>query len=90
MLTQAEGSTANRDLKNNHNIENVGVGGQYDYTAIYEDPTSPFHVVGVQIVAIIIGHLFTMKLVFFAVRGLFQWKCVRLYWNLCTYSGKAA
>ena len=63
-LTQAEGSIANGDFKNNHNIENVGVGGLYDYPAIYEDPTSPFSEVCVQTVAIRIGHLFTIKLVF--------------------------
>ena len=44
-------TVANGEKHNYHSIENEGV-GQYDYTAIYDDPTSPSYVVGVQAMVI--------------------------------------
>ena len=38
-------TVANGEKNNYHSIENAGI-GQYDYTVIYEDPTSPSYVVG--------------------------------------------
>ena len=37
-----------------HQLENEGV-GQYDYTVIYEDPTSPSYVVCVEVLDIVVA-----------------------------------
>ena len=52
-----------------HKLENKGV-GQYDYTVIYEDPTSPSYVVGVQA-------LDNYCYYYETVRGILQWKYIK-------------
>ena len=59
----------NGDDRNYYRIGNQAE--QYDYTAIYEDPTSPSYVVSVQNLGFEGIFLF-----FTAVRGVLQWKCV--------------
>ena len=41
-------TVANRENQNHSNVQNSGV-GQYDYTIIYDDPTSTSYVVGIYI-----------------------------------------
>ena len=56
-------TVANGGNQNHGNVQNAGV-GQYDYTVIYDDPTSTSYVVGVYIYRLLLLSLDTMKLVF--------------------------
>ena len=62
----------NGDDRNYYSIGNQAE--QYDYTAIYENPTSPSYVVSVQNLGF--EKNYGLFLFFTAVRGVLQWKCV--------------